>query len=729
MKKLLLIFICCAAIVMANAQNNTPAPGTKPLTVREIAAKKQPLAVQKAQMARAKTAKDLQSLRSAANTKSGGDRNSCIDVYNTPTYTYLFDPNGDSTVLAYAWNFGDGSPIETTSYPSTGHYFSSQNGGMDYVVCLTKIYGGGTSVNCCDTVHIADSSSYCYSNFYYYSDTTSSTVDFYDYSSSADSIVSWGWDFGDNTGSLQPNPTHVYSSPGVYTVCLTITTANGCSNTYCYNVYVNGINNPNSTCSAYFSSTGAFGFHNFSDLSSLTAGNIISWTWDFGDTTTLGTTQNPSHYYGNVGTYYVCLTITTDSGCTSTYCDILNNQVQSTLQVDTISNLTQTLTTLLFGSCVDVTNLTYTGSPDAIGYFSDPTAELDSAFTGGLLLTTGSVFNAPGPNNQTSAGSANGFPGDTDLNGLIPGYTTYDAAVIEFDFSSTSDTIIASDIVFASEEYPEWVGSSFNDVFGFYISGPGITGTQNLAVIPSTVDPISINSVNPTQNASYYVDNSNGITYQYDGRTSVIQLRHAITPGQTYHFKIAIADAGDEIYDSGVLLKAGSFNGNAQMPNANFTHTVNGLAVNFINTSSNSTVYGWNFGDGNTSMLTSPTHTYAAPGTYTVTLFASNVCYSDTTSFTVTVGTTGISALDANNPFVIAPTGTEGVYTAYMNSSVNEKIIVKVYNVSGQVVMNNSYNSTAGQNNFTLDLSTFANGIYTVQVAGEKEVHTSKVIR
>lgn len=722
MKKLLLLFSCCTAIVLANAQNSVPVPGTKPLSVRELSMKKQPIAVQKAQMARAKAAKDL----SADNT---ADRSSgCIDSYVTPNYTYLFDLSGDSTVLSWAWDFGDGSPIQNTYFPSTGHYYNPQNGGSYYVVFLTKFYGGGVTQTCSDSIFIADSSAYCYANFGYYPDSSSSNVDFYDFSSSADSIVSWGWNFGDNTGSLSQNPSHTYSTSGIYNVCLTITTANGCSNTYCYDIYVNG-NNINNTCSAFFSSAGAFGFHNFTDISTTTVGAITSWSWDFGDNSALDTAQNPSHYYSVAGTYYVCLTITTDSGCTSSYCGVLNNQVQSTLVVDTISNLTQTLTTMLFGSCVNVSNLTYTGAPEAIGYFVDNDAEIDSAFTYGLMLTTGSVYQSVGPNNSASAGVNNNLPGDADLNALIPGYTTYDASILEFDFSSPSDTIIASDIVFASEEYPEWVGSSFNDVFGFYISGPGITGTQNLALVPATTDPISVNSVNPNQNSSYYVDNANGITYQYDGRTTIIRLRYPITPGQTYHFKIAIADAGDGIYDSGVMIKAGSFNGNGELPDANFTHNENELTVNFTNTSTDATIYGWDFGDGSHSLLTNPSHTYAAPGTYTVTLLASNACYSDTTSFTVTVTSTGITTLNANNSFVVIPTGNEGVYTAYMNSSVNEKVTVKVYNVSGQLVINNAYNSAVGQNNFTLDLSSFANGIYTVQVAGEKEVHTSKVVR
>lgn len=722
MKKLLLLLFC-SGIILANAQNN---PGTsqkvpnKKQTVREMAIKKSP--VKKRQQERVKAAHKLQ----ANSTLKSGNRNACFEVYSDPSYTYLWDSSNDSSsaVVTWIWDYGDGSS-DTLGYSSTGHYYAVQNGGNMFYACLTTIDTNGLSQTCCDTVYVADSAAYCYANYSYFVDSTNMVM-FYDNSSSADSIISWAWDFGDNTGSVDQYPMHTYTYAGVYTVCLTISTAGGCSNTYCYSINVNDYT---SFCNAYFGQTGAFGTFNFTDYSSPSTGNIVSWIWDFGDNNT-SNMQNPSYVYTMPGVYNVCLTIATDSGCTASYCEIVNNQIPSDLVVDTVANLEQTLSTLLFGSCVNVSNISYTGAPSAVGYFLDSGAEIDSAFSYGLLLTTGSVYSAVGPNNSTSEGVNNSLPGDADLDALVPGYTTYDASIIEFDFSSASDTIIASDIVFASEEYPEFVGSSFNDVFGFYISGPGISGTQNLALIPNTTDPISVNSVNPNLNAPFYVDNTNGVTYQYDGRTTVISLRQEIVPNQTYHFKIAIADAGDGIFDSGVLIKAGSFNGNAQTPMANYTSVESSnLTVNFTNTSVNANIYGWDFGDGNTSTLPNPTHTYSAPGTYNVILLASNVCYTDTISMQITVGANGITTLDAGTAFKLVPTANEGVFNAMLNASVNEKVEVKVFSVSGQLVMNTAHSSAIGQNNFTLDLSSQAHGMYTIQVVGAKEVFTSRVVR
>jgi len=125
--------------------------------------------------------------------------------------------------------------------------------------------------------------------------------------------------------------------------------------------------------------------------------------------------------------------------------------------------------------------------------------------------------------------------------------------------------------VFGSEEYLEWVGGGFNDVFGFFISGPGITGTfsggsANIALVPSTTIPISIDTVNNVSNSAYYVNNGTGATplvngtIQYDGFTTVIHALANVQCGQTYHIKLAIANVGDNSYDSAVFLEANSFN-------------------------------------------------------------------------------------------------------------------------------------------------------------------------
>ncbi len=237
----------------------------------------------------------------------------------------------------------------------------------------------------------------------------------------------------------------------------------------------------------------------------------------------------------------------------------------------------QLVQNVLLGSGVTVSNIQFTGSGGAIGSFNAAGTNLGIA--NGVLLTTGTVLNTGegphGPNNKPNAGIDNGTPGYPQLGSLLPsGTLTFNASVLEFDFIPYSDTVRFK-YVFASEEYPEYVGQIFNDVFAFFISGPGIPGgTQNMAKIPGTGTIIAINNVNngsanagPCTNCAYYVNNGTGANapynssanyLQYDGFTKVLEAVSQVQCGQTYHLKIAIADVGDGIFDSGIFLEANS---------------------------------------------------------------------------------------------------------------------------------------------------------------------------
>jgi len=165
---------------------------------------------------------------------------------------------------------------------------------------------------------------------------------------------------------------------------------------------------------------------------------------------------------------------------------------------------------------------------------------------------------------------------DADLAALesTPTSNTHDACVLQFDFKAAGDTI-KFDYVFGSEEYPEWACTGFNDVFGFLISG-GVTSPltsyptpYNIARVPGTTIPVCINSVTCESGASctamgpgspfcaYYIDNSASTTLVYDGMTVVLQAIAAVSPCDTYHLKLGVADVGDDAYDSGVFIRGG----------------------------------------------------------------------------------------------------------------------------------------------------------------------------
>lgn len=227
---------------------------------------------------------------------------------------------------------------------------------------------------------------------------------------------------------------------------------------------------------------------------------------------------------------------------------------------------------VLMGGGVQVSNIMFFGSNAAIGSFDGSNSNI--GLSNGVVMTTGNLVapnGPPGPNNIPNAGIDNGAPGSSLLEqfassfGINNGQHTYNATTLQFDFVPQGDTVIFR-YVFGSEEYKEYVGSEFNDIFGFFISGPNPLGgsytNKNIALIPNTSTFVSINNVNHLTNAGYYIDNESpfpGQTVQYDGFTKVLTAVAAVVPCSTYTIRLAIADVGDAYYDSGVFLEAKSF--------------------------------------------------------------------------------------------------------------------------------------------------------------------------
>lgn len=233
---------------------------------------------------------------------------------------------------------------------------------------------------------------------------------------------------------------------------------------------------------------------------------------------------------------------------------------------------------VLINGCVTASNIQVSGGNAGIGYFSCSNPSFP--FSSGIVMASGDISNAVGPNNETGAGSQLDGNGDPDLLQIITPYSVKDAVILEFDFVPSSD-FIQFRYIFGSEEYPEYV-CSYNDVFAFFISGPGISGpysnnAKNIALVPGTTTPVSIDNVNnglnnnpndwtcPAQNSAYYVNNNGGQIIEYDGHTVALTATTTVIPCETYHIKLAIADANDQVLDSGVFLEAGSFSSGGQV--------------------------------------------------------------------------------------------------------------------------------------------------------------------
>lgn len=288
---------------------------------------------------------------------------------------------------------------------------------------------------------------------------------------------------------------------------------------------------------------------------------------------------------------------------------VFSIQLKSQVVIDTTFTAEQLVKKLVGGQGIIVGNIKVTGPHQGYGLFADGQTYL--GIDSGLVMCTGNVFDAIGENDLpyktgyfTDPKVKKKPKGDKDLNRICHGITG-DVEVIEFDFVPMNNKIMFN-YVFGSEEYPEYVGSKYNDVFAFIVNGEKVKRV-NIATIPGVNIPVSINTLNADLNSFYYIDNNyftkvelkkklpqqgkhhkpvkpgqkpkpkNKPTFktskskkkklnqeivsniQFDGLTTVMTAECYVVPFKKYHMKIAIGDVGDYAYDSGVFLEAGSF--------------------------------------------------------------------------------------------------------------------------------------------------------------------------
>ena len=250
---------------------------------------------------------------------------------------------------------------------------------------------------------------------------------------------------------------------------------------------------------------------------------------------------------------------------------------QLNAQLTTNGGLTgMELAEIIAGQGISISNVTLTCPDNASGSFANG-ATTNIGVDHGVLMTTGDISTAIGPNLVGNTSIDNGGGGDADLM-AASGFTTFNACVLEFDFVPSANRLTI-DYVFASEEYNEWVCTQFNDIFAFYVTGPNPTGPdyvkKDIALVPGKSIPVTINNINngspganstgncgDLTNSAFYIHNEPGPTIGYDGFTVLLQASLDLIPCETYQFKFAIADASDAAWDAGVFLKEASFQTN-----------------------------------------------------------------------------------------------------------------------------------------------------------------------
>lgn len=347
----------------------------------------------------------------------------------------------------------------------------------------------------------------------------------------------------------------------------------------------------------------------------------------------------------------------------------------------------------IVGNNVTITNPVINCNAQATGLFVSNGSNI--GLTNGIMLCTGKIQNAIGPNNAGGAGNAFSTSAnfnDANLSSIEP-QAKYDGCVLEFDITPVCNKLEIK-YVFGSEEYPEYVGKNFNDAFGFFMWGPNPSGGTyngyNIARLPNGT-PVSIDNINngpgnsgPCVNCAYYVDNTNGSTIQYDAFTVPLTAQANVKPCSTYHLKLVIADAGDAIYDSGVFLQyKGIGCANTSVPAVATSTTSskcdlnNGTATASVSNYTGTVSYAWSPGGQTTA-----TATNLAPGNYTCTLDFLMPCpYTATVAVTIphdagfTYSTT-INNIkcpqDANGSATVTANGGFSPYTYNWNTSPSQ---------------------------------------------------------
>ena len=262
----------------------------------------------------------------------------------------------------------------------------------------------------------------------------------------------------------------------------------------------------------------------------------------------------------------------------------ISGKAQQYISVDASYTADQLVKDIFIGpqnaSCITVDNITLSGwdfgsGNLSYGYFNRNGSNFE--INDGILLSSGKALEAEGSFPGIQSATASGWDGDQDLEQAANINNTTNATVLEFDFISNQSNKISFDYMFLSEQYlriNDTGTCGYTDGFAFLIRKVGDTDYTNLAIIPGTSTPITSNNVRgsggkcPANNEEYFGHyNPDYSPVSFNGQTKILTAKTDVIPGEKYHIKLVIADQGNGLYDSGVILKAGSFTGNINIGN------------------------------------------------------------------------------------------------------------------------------------------------------------------
>ena len=354
------------------------------------------------------------------------------------------------------------------------------------------------------------------------------------------------------------------------------------------------------------------------------------------------------------------------------------------LSVSTTSTALQ-LANYLLGTGVTISGASMTCPTGSSGTFSNGSTT-SLSLNSGVILCTGNLVTVAGPSagNASVNSGGSGIPAMAALAGVS---STFNGCQLQMTIVPQCSPLNIR-YQFGSEEYPEWVSSGYNDAFGFFITGPDPGGgnytNTNLAKVPGTGQAVSIDNINATTNSAYYINNGASTTIEYDGLTTLLTGSTAVTPCSTYTLVLAIVDAGDASFDSGVFLEQSGIS--CVGPTVTATSSAGGGGGGVICAGQSATLsasgastYSWSTGATSSSIVVSPTTTTS------YTLGGSNigVCIQSSIVMTVTV-----------NPAPTAVAGPAQVLTCAQTSTVLSGSGGGTYSWSGPGIVSGSTSAT-----------------------------------
>ncbi|GIK27489.1 MAG: hypothetical protein BroJett007_06270 [Chloroflexota bacterium] len=527
-------------------------------------------------------------------------------------------------VSGYRWDFGDGTPIDQAEAPT--HTYTSPG---TYRVRLTALGPDGLSDTAEADISVTRPLAPPSADFNVSPEEGSAPLDVqFNNLSSGDDIQS-NWDFGDgeSLATNEPIVFHTYEENGTYTVILTVVGPGG----------------PASSATRTITVTdrvqAAFEVVNLTDPPGLgvafqdrSTGNLASWNWSFGDGGS-STDQNPSHTYGQAGTYEVRLVVTSQDGVQSeatqsvTVSEPLPPAPEASFEV-TVDNLTAQFTNTSTGQ-IDSTSWNF-----GDGQTSSESSPSHTFAAAGTYTVELIVSNAGGADSFSLPVTVTAPPPAPPVSAFS--FSVQDLTVTLTD-QSTGEGIFSwawefGDGASSNEQNPTYtfaaagtyrVRLTVTNAGGNDRSGQDVTVTAPLPDAPTSAFTFTVNNLDVQ-----FTDLSTGQidTWQWDfgdGATSTDQNpAHTYAVDGTYTVRLTVANAGGSNFSEQQVSVS------APLPNAPtsaFTFTVNNLDVQFTDLSTGQIdTWQWDFGDGTTSTDQNPAHAYAVDGTYTVRLTVAN---------------------------------------------------------------------------------------------------------